>query len=773
MSGQADLVEAALEYAGRGIPVFPCRADTKRPLTTHGFKEASTDPEQIRSWWRRWPNAMLACPTGPVIGAWVLDIDDSVAFEAACDIPPPATRKSMTGKGYHLWFRWDDATPVRNVQRSVKGWPFPKLPGAETRGEGGYVILPPSRHPNGRTYEWESDEPAAAAPAGLLEIIRAGPQVSHEVEQIDSTPPRDLLTTAVRAGTDSAYGLAALTAECAAISSARAGAQEKALNDGALKIGGLVGGGCVSFEIALAQLIAAGFRLTSHDADDPWTAQQITAKVERGLRDGMRSPRTSPSNAELVGANAAAVDRIVPKPSARPISATPYRWREPATIPLRPWVLGRWLLRGTIAAAVAPGGVGKTTFLAAAALGMVTARPLLGKTTWDGPKRIWIWNLEDDLEELQRAIQAAALHHAIGEEDLGDGLFVDSAMEGAGLCTAVQDQSGLKLLAPVYDAITAELTERRIDVLIIDPFVSSHQVEENDNGAIDKVAKAWARVAKAASASIVLVHHTSKAGAAEVTALSGRGAVSLINACRSTLVFNRMPMDVAQRLGIKEDERRRYFAVMDDKHNRAPAEKADWYRLASVPLGNGGLACGDEVAVAEPWTPPDPFENVTTDHLYRVQLLVSEGEWKHHHTSEDWVGSAVASVLGLNVTDKADKARIQGLLKTWEANGALRVEERRDGRTRQMKKFASVGRWANDTSATPTASVASHTIAVEHPGAPLHPAPYRGAGVAAGAAVERQVSQGEAPHSVEYPHGNPALKMVGDDDRSDKACLER
>jgi hypothetical protein len=130
MSGPAELLAAALGYAARGIPVFPCQADNKRPHTEHGFKEASTDAQQIPSWWQRWPGAMVACPTGPDVDAWVLDIDDPGAFEAACDVELPATRKSTTGKGYHVWFRWDVAAPMRNAQRSAKGWPFPNLPGA-------------------------------------------------------------------------------------------------------------------------------------------------------------------------------------------------------------------------------------------------------------------------------------------------------------------------------------------------------------------------------------------------------------------------------------------------------------------------------------------------------------------------------------------------------------------------------------------------------------------------------------------------------------------
>jgi len=228
-------------------------------------------------------------------------------------------------------------------------------------------------------------------------------------------------------------------------------------------------------------------------------------------------------------------------------------------------------------------------------------------------------------------------------------------------------------------------------VLIVDPFVSSHEIEENANSKIDKIAKAWGRVAKSANCAIVLVHHTSKAGASEVTALSARGAVALVNAARSTLVINRMEEVQADRLGISADERRRYVMVRDDKHNRAPAEKGDWCRLVSVNLGNGGQhIAGDSVAVAEAWTLPDPFDNVTTTHLAEVQALVAGGEWRESPQSPQWVGHAVAQVLRLNANDKAEKARIRSLIREWIANKALVVDRRQDSK-REMRPFVIVG----------------------------------------------------------------------------------
>ncbi|GLI99784.1 hypothetical protein Sbs19_36020 [Sphingobium sp. BS19] len=375
------------------------------------------------------------------------------------------------------------------------------------------------------------------------------------------------------------------------------------------------------------------------------------------------------------------------------IRATPYRWRDPTSIPVRPWVYGRWFLRGTVACLIAPGGVGKSTLIAGTALAMASGDPLLGKTVWDGPKRVWLWNLEDDLDELSRSIQAAAIHHDIAASVLNDKLFVDSGMEGMALCTATETNGQFKLLVPVYEALSAELVRRGIDVLIVDPFVSSHEVEENANSKIDKIAKAWGRVAKAANCVIILVHHTSKAGSSEVTAMSARGAVALINAARTALVINRMDEKQAERLGIPDNERRRYIMVQDDKHNRAPAEKADWYRLASVDLGNGGggnILPGDNMAVVEPWSLPDPFENVTSRHIAEVQARVAVGAWRQSPQAKDWVGHVVADVLGLNASDKADKARICALMKAWIENDKLRIEQMPDSK-REMRPFVVVG----------------------------------------------------------------------------------
>lgn len=281
------LIDAALAYAAAGVPVFPCRETNKRPYTDHGFKEATTDAEQIRLWWAKWPAAMIGMPTGAISGVSVLDIDDPAAFEAACPIDLPVTRRCDTGKGYHLHFVHHDG--IRNKQRAANSpWPIPELPGAEVRGEGGYVILPPSRHPSGQLYRWANDARPAIAPDDLVKMVTATKSKGGE-----SLPPANSPAIANNSG-DHPYCAAALDSECEAIRRSADGAQESTLNAAALKVGHYVGGGCLDHHTARNRLLSAALAMPSYNPRDPWTAENLSAKIDRALQDGMREPKTPP-----------------------------------------------------------------------------------------------------------------------------------------------------------------------------------------------------------------------------------------------------------------------------------------------------------------------------------------------------------------------------------------------------------------------------------------------------------------------------------------------
>lgn len=194
-----EILEAALSYAARGWAVLPLhnpvdgapcscaagvncdRSPGKHPRTANGLKDATTNPLVIRQWFTNWPAANIGLLTGIVSGFWALDIDprhggdDSLERLREIHGPIPHTVQSLTGGGGEHWFFTHPGAAV-TIGNSVEAL----APGLDVRGDGGYVVAPPSLHENGRLYAWEGssgpDEvPLAEAPRWLSELVRGRP----------------------------------------------------------------------------------------------------------------------------------------------------------------------------------------------------------------------------------------------------------------------------------------------------------------------------------------------------------------------------------------------------------------------------------------------------------------------------------------------------------------------------------------------------------------------------------------------------------------------
>jgi hypothetical protein len=290
------LLEAALGYAARGIPVYPvhwprpipggaslacscrrgaaCDRPAKHPLVRHGVKDATTDPDRIGRWWQRWPQANLGLATGVVFD--VLDIDGPAGLAAlrqlqdAAGLRLPGPVVATGGGGWHRWF-----TPTGLGNRPPRG-----LTHVDWRGRGGCVVAPSSRHISGRTYRWlvaVDQAPLPEVPAAL----RA---------RLDPDLPAGSWSAGT-AGPDLAghpYGRAVLADELAALGRAIPGHRNHTLNRTAFKVYRYVTGGVLDEEDVTLAFTTAALAIGLSRAE-------ISRTLASARTAGLANPRCVPT----------------------------------------------------------------------------------------------------------------------------------------------------------------------------------------------------------------------------------------------------------------------------------------------------------------------------------------------------------------------------------------------------------------------------------------------------------------------------------------------
>jgi len=191
-------LEYALKYVDLGWSVFPChfidygvcschrpdcKSPGKHPMTRNGVKDASKDTNIVREWWEKCPKASIGIATGRESGVFVVDLDGQQGIAAFAKLqaengPVPSTPTAWTGGGgRHLFLTHPDGKVIKN-RTKIGGQPI------DVRGDGGYVIAPPSGHASGNSYRWEVspfDTLPAIAPHWVLDLITA-PQAAPRAE---------------------------------------------------------------------------------------------------------------------------------------------------------------------------------------------------------------------------------------------------------------------------------------------------------------------------------------------------------------------------------------------------------------------------------------------------------------------------------------------------------------------------------------------------------------------------------------------------------------
>lgn len=301
--GPISMLTYALDLAARGLAVFPTGADCKPgslrklepPATEEDPKwiavyDATVDPARIGAFWARYPMANVSVATGPVSGAFVLDIDAKAGFDGFADLArleaqfsplPTSWRSSTPSGGEHRWYR----QPLRALRNRVH-FPIPDgrggftKSGLDVRAYGGAAAAPPSRKPNG-AYAWIEgpDGPLADAPTWLLNLIDPPPPPRRpapplHVGELDKT---------------ARYVAAALDGEFNTLARMAGGSgRNLRLFQGAANLGEFVGAGLLPQSMAEDALERAADECGLLREDG---AHAVRATIASGMRKGIANPR--------------------------------------------------------------------------------------------------------------------------------------------------------------------------------------------------------------------------------------------------------------------------------------------------------------------------------------------------------------------------------------------------------------------------------------------------------------------------------------------------
>ena len=361
--------------------------------------------------------------------------------------------------------------------------------------------------------------------------------------------------------------------------------------------------------------------------------------------------------------------------------------------------------QGFLSLTGASGGTGKSSLSIVEELSLVTGRDLFlpdRPLLKCGRKRVWSMSLEDDKTEHRRRVIAAMRHYNIKREDM-DGFYFVTYKRDSPISVAISGRDGF-IVSPQVDDIKQIVRERGIEVMTVDPFVNTHDVAENDNSAMNRVADLWRSIAQECDVAVSLTHHIRKSNGLEVDVESLRGAVSLTAAARLVRTLSPMSTQEAESFGIHEDRRRFYFwCNPSGKPNiTPPATSRIWYHMASVDLANGDDHWeSDNVGVCERWKAPDSLDGVTGGDVEELARRIGQASDEYllthcresYQAGDTWIGHLIAEILEVDVDDDKGVARIKKVIAEWTKHDVLRKVSIED-KSRKKRPCLTLGKRA-------------------------------------------------------------------------------
>jgi hypothetical protein len=384
-------------------------------------------------------------------------------------------------------------------------------------------------------------------------------------------------------------------------------------------------------------------------------------------------------------------------PEAAPDWPTVYDMFDGASIEPRRWIYGHHYLRSFVSVLASAGGIGKTSLQIVEALAIVTGRPLLGEEVKERTN-VWIVNLEDPLEEIQRRVIAAMQHYKITPEEVRGRLFVNAGRDFS-LKFGIQTRDGVLPNTKLVEYLCKQIPQKQIGCVFIDPFVGAHSINENDNMAVNAIVAEIRRVADETKSAIGLVHHIRKGNGEDASIDSVRGAGSLIGAARAARVVNKVSEDDAMKLGVDMDKAKGIFRVDDGKANLAPpADKSTYRQMIGVKIDNG-----EWIGVCVPFDLPDEWKGMTDAVVNEMLRMIELGPrtddgYQEYYSirpqdKDRFAGRVITTFAFDDPAHMKNDGQAKRIIKTWHDKGLIEeFEYRSESQRKDRKGVRPVGR---------------------------------------------------------------------------------
>lgn len=376
-------------------------------------------------------------------------------------------------------------------------------------------------------------------------------------------------------------------------------------------------------------------------------------------------------------------------PASVPMSFPAWQEIDPAEIPRIRFVYGGIYAAGYLTVTFAAPKTGKSLLGLAEAIDAATGRGFLTEREAE-PQRVLYFNAEDDQAVMDARTVAVLKQHGIPQSEIAGRFFpVSGVTEDRHLVLIKGDQNEIQETAFVF---LADFFRREgITLAILDPLQDLSQSPET-NEAFRALGARIRRLSNETGVAIGMIHHTRKPSAGSQLSLDdGRGGSALRGVAR----FNRLlaPMTEAEGAQAGVDDFRAYFRIAEAESNLAPpsSDRNQWFEKIGVEIGNGAT-----YPTIRKWTWPEAFTGVTVNDACRVRAAIADRADRDEPAranvqAKDWVGHIVANELGLDMTKKADKARVVAMLRKWIETKVLLVERMAHGPKKKEADFIFPG----------------------------------------------------------------------------------